>query len=548
MLPSGFEHAVDKTQMAGFPLRTLLVLLGLWCAPALAGPDAVSDALAAALQAPAVNCDAVRLDRQRLAPYYAAAETVPLWVSARGAGARAQLLRTALQNAGQEGLSPARYRITDIEAYWSATTPGAQACLDLLLTAGFDRYSRDVRRGLTGPHEADPSWQLRPPPFDPVAALQAAATDSDLARLLETLPPVHSAYARLRTALARYRQLAEQGGWPPLPPGPKLAPGDEHEQVALLRARLRSEGDLPRFALSFGTRYDTPLAAAVENFQRRHGLHADGIVGTRTRAALNVPAAERAAQLRRAMERLRWLPRDFGSHYILVNTAGFELAVVEDGKTLLAMRTINGTPDQATPSFTATLQSLIINPYWYVPERIARDRLWPRAQANPGYLPERGFRVFDTRDGSWQELDPARLDWAWINGNGSGVRLRQEPGPGNLMGRLSFVFPNPFDVFLHDTPERALFERDTRTFSEGCVRIENAMALALHTLRRTPEWTEARIQEEIDALHHQTLRLPEPIPVYVLYLPSWADDDGRAQFRDDPYGREPRLVSYYPAN
>jgi L,D-transpeptidase YcbB len=250
--------------MAGFPLRTLLVLFGLWCASALAAPDAVSDALAAALQAPVVNCGAARLDQQRLAPYYAAAETAPLWVSAR-----AQLLRTVLQNAGQEGLSPARYWVADIESHWSATTPAAQACLDLLLTAGFDRYSRDVRHGLTGPHEADPSWQLRPAPFDPVAALQAAGTDSDLARLLETLPPAHSAYARLRTALARYQRLAEQGGWPPLPAGPKLAPGDEHEQVVLLRARLRSEGDLPLFALSFGTRYDSRLAAAVENYQPR---------------------------------------------------------------------------------------------------------------------------------------------------------------------------------------------------------------------------------------------------------------------------------------
>ncbi|MBS1236565.1 MAG: peptidase, partial [Proteobacteria bacterium] len=248
--------------MAGFPLRTLLVVLGLWCVPALAAPDAVTDALAAALQEPVVNCGAAQLDPQRLVPYYT--EIAPLWVSERGAGARAQLLRTALQNAGQEGLPPTRYRIADIEAYWSATTPGEQACLDLLLTAGFDRYSRDVRRGLTGPHEADPSWQLRPAPFDPVAALQAAGTDSDLARLLETLPPTHSAYARLRTVLARYRKLAEQGGWPPLPAGPTLAPGDEHEQVALLRARLRSEGDMPRFTLSFGTRYDTRLATAVE--------------------------------------------------------------------------------------------------------------------------------------------------------------------------------------------------------------------------------------------------------------------------------------------
>jgi len=536
--------------MTKIQLRSLLAGLGLCFATATmsAAPAAVNDALSTALQAPVVTCGEARLDSQRLMPYYATTAPAPRWVGARGPDARARMLRTVLQNAGQEGLPPSRYRVAGIDTYWAATTPAAQACLDLLLTEAFDRYSRDVRRGLVSPQEADPSWELRPAPFDPVAVLQSVATDSDFARLLEALPPAQAAYARLRTALASYRNLAEQGGWPALPPGPNLAPGDEHEQVTLLRQRLRVEGDLPRLALSFGTRYDASLAEAVETFQRRHGLHADGVVGPRTRAALNVPAAERVAQLRRAMERLRWLPRDLGDHYILVNTAEFELAVVEDGKTVLRMRTINGTPDQATPSFTATLQTPIINPYWYVPQRIALDRLWPRARANPGYLAARGFRAFDTRNGSWQELDPARLNWARINGNGSSVRLRQEPGPKNLMGRLSFVFPNPFDVFLHDTPDRALFERDTRTFSEGCVRIEDAMALALHTLRQMPEWTRARLQEEIDALHHRNLQLPEPIPVYVLYLPSWVDDDGRVQFRDDVYERESVLASYYPAN
>jgi len=529
--------------------RIVIVLLGFFLAsPALAAPDAVADALVAALQSPVVTCGEARLDRQQLLPYYPVATPAAFWISGSGPGARARLLRSALQNAAQEGLPPARYRVAGIEADWAATTPAARACLDLLLTAGFDRYSRDLRRGLASPLEADPTWQLQPAPFDPVTALQDAASDRDFSRLLETLPPAHAGYARLRTALAFYRRLAEQGGWPELPAGPTLAPGDENEQVALLRARLRIEGDLPRLALSFGTQYDAPLAEAVETFQRRHGLHADGIVGPRTRAALNVPVAERVAQLRRAMERWRWLPRDFGDHYILVNTAGFELAVIEDGKTVLTMRTINGTRDQATPSFTAMLRTLIINPYWYVPQRIAHQRLWPRARANPGYLAARGFRVFDTRNGSWRELDPARLDWAQLNGNGSSVRLRQEPGPINLMGRLSFVFPNPYDIFLHDTPDRTLFERDTRTFSEGCVRIENAMALALHTLRQMPEWTRARLQEEIDALHHRNLQLPEPIPVYVLYLPSWVDDAGRVQFREDVYERESVLASYYPAN
>jgi murein L,D-transpeptidase YcbB/YkuD len=326
-----------------------------------------------------------------------------------------------------------------------------------------------------------------------------------------------------------------------------LEPGEEHAQVPLLRARLRSAGDLAPFALSYGQRYDVTLADAVRRFQRRHGLYADGIVGPRTRAALAVPAAVRVAQLRRAMERWRWLPRDLGNHYILVNTAGFELAVIEDGKTVLNMRTVNGTPDQATPSFSATLQSLIINPYWNVPERIARERLWPREQAAPGYLAARGFRIYDTRKGNWQELAPSRIKRALATGTGPAPRLRQEPGPRNFMGRLSFVFPNPHDVFLHDTPERALFVRDTRAFSEGCVRIEDAMALALHTLRRAPEWSAARLREEIDAMRHSTLPLPEPVPVYVLYLPAWVDDDGQVQFRNDTYEREALLGEYYPA-
>jgi murein L,D-transpeptidase YcbB/YkuD len=494
------------------------------------------------------SCGQARLDRQRLVPYYAAGAPAPLWVDADGQRRRARLLFSALQNAPKEGLTPARYWISEIEAHWTADTASAQACLDLLLTSAFDRYSRDVRLGRASPQEADPSWTLRPPDFDPVAALRGATKDEDFARLLDALPPAHAAYARLRAALARYSQLVQEGGGAALPPGPTLDPGDEHEQVALLRARLRREGDLAALTLSFGGSCDATLVDAVRRFQRRHGLLADGIVGPRTRAALAVPAAERAAQLRRAMERLRWLPRDLGNHYILVNTAGFELAVIENGKTVLRMRTINGTPDQATPSFSATLRALIINPYWYVPERIARERLWPREQAKPGYLAARGFRIFDTSNGNWQELAPTRIDWALVNGNGSALRLRQDPGPRNLMGRLSFVFPNPHDVFLHDTPDRALFERDTRTFSEGCVRIDNAMALALHTLRRRPEWSAARIQEEIDAMRHTTLSLPEPIPVYVLYLPAWVDDDGQVQFRNDWYQREDVLADYYPAN
>jgi len=282
------------------------------------------------------------------------------------------------------------------------------------------------------------------------------------------------------------------------------------------------------------------LAAAVRRFQRRHGLIDDGVVGPRTLAALNTPVGTRLAQLRRAMERLRWMPRDLGDHYIFVNIAGFELTVVEHDRAVLAMRVVVGMTDQPTPSFRATLKTLTINPYWNVPERIARDRLVPREQRNPGYLAAHGFRVLDRQTGTWREPDAAALE-------GSTPRIRQEPGPDNLMGRLSFAFPNPYDVFLHDSPARSLFAREIRACSEGCVRIERAMALALHTLRQAPEWTPGRIHEEIDALHHRVLPLPEPLPVYVVYLPSWVDEAGLAHFHPDHYGRETVLAWEYPA-
>jgi murein L,D-transpeptidase YcbB/YkuD len=495
-------------------------------------------ALQAALTAPAATCQQPDLDGRRLARFYREASPALLWIEEAAPLPRAFQLRAALQRSEEEGLSVARYGLGAIEARWQAAGPVEQACLDLLLTAAFERLARDLAQGQLEARTADRTWHLQAPVFDPVAALVGASPETDLARRLDGLTPAHGLYRRLRAALARYRQLAEQGGWDTILAGDSLRPGDSGALVAVLRNRLHREGDLDAVPSVVEHAWDPALTEGVRRFQRRHGLRADGVVGARTVAALNTPVTERYAQLRRAMERLRWMPRDLGPHYALVNTAAFELAVIENDRSVLGMRAIVGTRDQATPSFTATLSSLVINPYWNVPARIVRDKLVPRERRDPGYLAARGFRVLDPSTGRWRESDAASLHPT--------TRLRQEPGPGNSMGRLSFVLPNPFDVFLHDTPDRSLFEREVRACSEGCVRIENAMALALHTLRRLPEWTEQRIQSEIDALRHRVLTLPEPIPVYVLYLPSWVDEDGVVHFRPDHYGREAVLAQHFP--
>jgi murein L,D-transpeptidase YcbB/YkuD len=511
-----------------------------------AADAALAQALRASLAAPVVACSESRLDPRPLAAYYRPADPRPLWVSPRGPGARARALLAALRDAGQQGLDPAHYRLADIEAHWRDRSPVGQACLDLYLTNAFKRYSLDLRTGQVGPHEADPSWYLPVPDFDPAAALKAAGGDGDFEALIEGLAPSDPAYQRLREALARYEGIAKEGGWPTLSPGPVLAPdvSAPGDQITLLRARLRAEGDLSGFSLGSRATYDAALADALRRFQRRHGLLADAIVGPRTRAALNVPVEARIAQIRRTLERWRWLPHDLGERYILVNSAGFELTVVEHGRAVLGMRTIMGALEQPTPSFAARLRSLIINPYWNVPDRIAREELLPLQQRDPRYFATHAFQVLDLRNG--EEVDPARIDWTRVDADSFAFRLRQEPGPQNSLGQLSFVFPNRFEIFLHDTPEKALFARDTRTFSHGCIRIQHPVALAQYALRGLDGWDEGRIRGEIESLQQVTLNLPEPVPVYVLYLTSWVDEAGAVNFRDDVYGREDVLASYYP--
>ena len=508
-------------------------------------PETLDTAVRAGLRAPSVTCGGSQLEGQQITAYYPASGTPPLWITQGAPGLSARQLRDALRLVGRDGLVPASYGLDDIDRYWQARSPAELACLDLLLTDAYRRYSVDVHSGRADPQDADPTWTLRADAFDPLGALQTATRDGTLAALLSTLPPPHTGYRRLRVALQQYQTLAQQGGWTSIPPGPKLEPQTRHEQIALLRARLRAEGE--HDVGGDDDLYDAELAEAVKRFQYRHGLTTDGVVGERTRSMLNIRLEEKIAKIRRTLERWRWLPRTFGEQYILVNTAGFELEVIEQERRVLSMRVIVGTPDQATPSFTAVLQSLVINPYWNVPPRIARDTLLAKQQADPNYFRARAFRLFRNGGKNAREIDPASIDWGSMRAEDFTYRLRQDPGPRNSMGRLAFSLPNRFDIFLHGTPESGLFARDARTYSEGCVRIQHPLPLALYTLRHADDWSEERIQRAIDARHHKTLHLPQPMPVYVLYLPNWVDDAGRVHFRDDVYQRDSVLTRYYPA-
>jgi murein L,D-transpeptidase YcbB/YkuD len=343
--------------------------------------------------------------------------------------------------------------------------------------------------------------------------------------------------------LARYRQIAARGGWRSLGPGPALAPGDRAPILPALRARLVAAGDLRSAAhgQSDPERYDPSTARAVETFQRRHGLAADGVLGGLTRAALDVPVEERIAQLELGRVRLAEPPP--ARRWIRVNVPSFSLELIDGDRTVLAMPVIVGRVARPTPVFESAISSIVLHPAWTVPPDLASFDLVPKIRRDPGYLASRGFEVYAGPDPGAARLDPKRVDWSRVGRGLSDVTLRQRPGSGNGLGRFLFSMENAYDVYLHDTPARDLFRYDRRDFSSGCIRIADARALAREILRSDAGWSPARLDATL--ARRQTLRVPihVPVPVRVVYHTAWVDEEGKAQFRDDIYGADARELA-----
>ena len=261
-----------------------------------------------------------------------------------------------------------------------------------------------------------------------------------------------------------------------------------------------------------------------------------------TRAELNVSVERRVEQLELNLERWRWLPQDLGRRHIIVNIAAFELEVVEDEAVVLAMRVVVGRPYHNTPVFSDTMRYIVLNPYWEVPRKIAVQEILPRIKRDPSYLAREKLRVFKGWGLEAREVDPATVNWSAITPANFPFRLRQDPGPLNALGRVKFVFPNKFNVYLHDTPSRQLFEKTQRDFSHGCIRIQKPIDLAVYLLRQDPRWNRDALLRALDKAVDRSVPLPEPIPIHLLYWTAWADGDGTIQFRPDIYGWDAPLL------
>jgi len=485
-----------------------------------------------------------------LPQFYEQRAYMPAWSSDRGLlVSQVDALVKAIKNAYLEGLTPADYHLARIEATLQEIRANHAvqkpydsqrlADIDLLLTDAFLIYASHLLAGRVNPETIDALWTASRREADLSQILQQALDNNTIERALKNLLPLHAGYARLREKLALYRFVEAEGGWSTIPGGPVLRKGDSDGRVVLLRKRLADVGDLQPTAVIDETYFDEELEQALHIFQKRHGLTADGVVGQATLAALNIPVEERVRQILVNMERWRWLPQDLGRRYIIANIANFELEVVENNKEVLSILIIVGKPYRRTPVFSDRMTYLVLNPQWHVPRTIAVKDILPMIKKNSGYLAKNNMTLL--RAGSSEAVDPAAVDWSRVTEINFSYTLRQASGPDNALGRIKFMFPNKYNVYIHDTPAKELFKKTERGFSSGCIRIERPIDLAEYVLNGDPTWTRKKIVEAINTGKEQTVSLREPIPVHILYWTAWADDTGAIQFRNDIYDRDPVL-------
>jgi len=487
--------------------------------------------------------------------FYQQRKGLPAWSGEEGPDQRADTLLRILKHSYREGLCPQDYGIDRIAVLMLAInrekeqglplSPKRLADLDLLLTEAFFSYASHFSGGRADHHKQYPGWVFKPRQTDLIKTLTNAVESGDVEGTLSQLEPRFYEYKKLRERLNDYIDIAEYGGWRTIPAGRILTKGMRDKRVILLRERLMmTSGALDASKTTRNHYFDRDLETAVRQFQRQHGLREDGAVGPTALRELNVPVEVRICQIAVNLDRLRWLPRELGNRHLLINIPAFNLEVVEDKNVVMNIRAIVGKTEKRTNLLSSRVTSVELNPYWRVPKSIAVDEYLPGLRKNPRYLAGKQIKVF-AENYETHLISPAKIKWSRVSAENFPYFLRQEPGPGNPLGRVKFVFSNEAEIYIHDTPTRNLFTKSKRSFSHGCIRIEKPVDLATYLLQssQNDQWSSRNIQAEIRKGKNRTLNLTDPIPVHIVYKTVWIDREGNLNFRPDLYD-----IDNIPAN
>jgi len=416
---------------------TAVILVFSILAPPRSVAQTYDDSLSEAIQEQLAAVDDIELPKKigrlwrELGRFYAQRQYQPVWYDNNGLTARAQLWLNTIEAAKTHGLNPNDYHIGFFQRHLGDEVVSLRAWVELQLTKALLLYIKHMQEGRLSPRELNLDWHIKKPAVNTLKMLQQILAAKDFQKALDSLPPAHDGYLRLRAAFINYLALQSTGGWPNIPDGPSLKTGDFDERVALIRQRLQIEGDLLIQPLTGKYFYDEGLKEAVEHFQVRYGIDVDGIVGPETRAAMNVSIEERIHQMKFNLERWRWLPRNLGAHYLLVNIAGYELTAYENNQPVFLLRII-------AAAVAGPMESIILNPYWYIPRSIAVNDILPLLQRYPKYLKKMDIRVFKKNSRkALIEVKPDRIKWKQLNEDNFPYQLRQDPlpaapGPGPL--------------------------------------------------------------------------------------------------------------------
>ncbi|MGM0603612.1 MAG: L,D-transpeptidase family protein [Bacillota bacterium] len=546
------EHRHKKDNIMMTKLIIAAVMLIILCFNLSASAELEPSVKKYLLEAPAFSEGMLEGEninyRGKILSFYEDNEYKLIWFGDNMIDNNAYNLISEIKRSREEGLNPEDYHVASLTAlldkYNSAEPEKFEDLhlLDILLTDAYFTLASDYLSGKVDPEtlEFETHFFIEKNNMDFMSYLNMALKNENIEGSLQALLPGFDKYKNLKQKLAEFRRKKGASEWSYIPPGEMLAVGASGRRVELLRQNLLAHGYKIGGSAS-PDYFDENLAEAVRKFQADYGLKADGIVGNNTLRELNISLDGRINQIAVNLERLRWLPDSLGESYIYVNIADYSLDVVEDRKKVMDMKVIVGNEQRSTPVFSDRIRYVVLNPYWTVPKSIAVEDKLPLIKKDISYLKENNYRLYKYQGSSLVELDAAEVEWENIDEDNFHFLIRQDPGDNNALGRVKFLFPNKFSVYLHDTPSRGLFDHSERSFSSGCIRIEKPIEMAKFLLKNNPDWTDEKIDKELQKDREKYITLNTPFTIHLQYATAWVDGEGNLNFRKDIYGRDAKL-------
>jgi murein L,D-transpeptidase YcbB/YkuD len=522
---SGMSLPVSLGRFGRTSIKCMIFMTGLgWSFPAIAAPDAFTQALAASVS-----------ENGALTDYYRGHGFEDLWTGADDKARRAQLF-AALDQASLHGLPVVRYDADDLRlAFNAAQTEGDRGRLEAAMSLAYLQYATDLSSGATEPGEIDSTIKRLPQRPDPAMLLVKAGSEN-FAQFLADLPPDHAEYALLIKEKIMLERAMASGGFGPTIAVAKLELGSSGAAVVALRDRLQAFGYL---GASASRDYDHRIAVAVQRFQADYGLPVDGVAGESTIRALNEEPLERLQSVIVALERLRWFgDTDFGDRYIWVNIPSFMAQIVDEGRITFDTRVVVGKDgsDTRTPEFSETMKYLVVNPSWSVPRSITTKEYLPMLRSNPNAVGH--LQVIDSKG---RVVPRGSVNFAAYSAKNFPYALRQAPSDGNALGKVKFMFPNVNNIYLHDTPSKGLFANEVRAYSHGCIRVGSPFDLAYALLSLQTDDPQGLFKSYLNTGRETRVDLDVPVPVHLVYFTAWPNSKGAVTYRRDVYGRDAKI-------